>query len=92
MNETIIRPMRDDSCSKIKSSDVYASIFTKNFMDNPRCLIELGLAMILDKPICIIHCDDSKIPENIKKVAKFIMPGRTEDEMKLAAKALGADF
>lgn len=62
----------ENSGPKIAKSAVYTGLYSKNFVKDPRCALELGMAMFLDKPIAIIAMDGEPIPENVKKVATII--------------------
>lgn len=62
----------EKSKREISSSTIYLSIFTENFTRDPVCLIQLALAVILDKPIMILVADGTKVPKNIIRLAHRI--------------------
>lgn len=57
---------------KIQESDLYTALVTKNFLENPQCALEIGFAILMDKPIAILALDGVEIPENLRKVATII--------------------
>lgn len=62
-----------DSCgTQIEESDSFASIFTSNFRDSPLCALQLGIAIMLDKPIVILADHKEKIPKHLTKIAGLI--------------------
>lgn len=81
----------ENSGSKIKASDVFTTMFTKNYLENPQCLLELGIAIVLDKPIVIIAVDGIKVPENLKKIAVMVetVDGKSKHDMKRAMRCIG---
>ncbi|WP_374029796.1 hypothetical protein [Bdellovibrio bacteriovorus] len=56
----------------IRSSSVYAGIVTENFLTDPLCILQLGYALVRNKPIALIVHKDCQIPESLVKVAKVI--------------------
>lgn len=36
---------------KIRDSEIFLSVYTKHYEDDPQCALELGIAVILNKPI-----------------------------------------
>jgi len=53
----------------IEKSQAYVSLFTTDYKQSPQCALELGIAIMLDKPIGILALDETVIPENLKRVA-----------------------
>jgi hypothetical protein len=56
----------------IEGSHVFASLVTQSYLDSPECALQVGLAVMLDKPICLIVDKGRKIPANLIKIAKII--------------------
>lgn len=74
----------------IENSSIYLSMFNKDFREDPKCALEMGIAVLLDKPIAVLAYDDTIIPENIKKMAvaiEFVNEGDMEST-NLAVKRL----
>lgn len=68
------------SAEKIKESDIFLSLATDNFMDDPLCAFQLGLAILMDKPILVIANTDQKVPENLLRIAKVVVRGDLENK------------
>lgn len=60
---------------KIKNSGVFLSLFNHDMTKDAVPCLQLGLAMMLDKPIIVVARPDETIPENLKKVATAIYQG-----------------
>jgi len=41
-------------------------------LDDPAVVLQIGLAMLLDRPIIVIAPHGSAVPENVRRVAKSI--------------------
>jgi hypothetical protein len=84
----------EKSKREISSSTIYLSLFTESFTKDPVCLIQLALAVILNKPIMILVADGIKVPKNIVRLAYAIdtcdpkVPGSVE----AAAERMRATF
>lgn len=66
------REVSEKSGKRIEESDAFVSIFTTNYEQNPQCALELGIAIMLDKPIYLLVEKGTPIPSNLKKVANGI--------------------
>jgi nucleoside 2-deoxyribosyltransferase len=53
----------------IEQTDIYLAIFTDSFIYEERCMFEIGLAMLQDKPIMLVVLDGTQVPEHLKKIA-----------------------
>jgi len=80
-----------DSGSKIADSKVYLSLFSEGSDRDPQCLLELGIAMMLDKPIVVVATEGVKIPENLRKVAVIVenVDSSIPSDMKRAMRSVG---
>lgn len=76
------------SGEKILNSEIYLSLFTKNFKEDPQCLLELGIAIMLDKPITLLVKDGASVPENLKKICVAIEYFKGPDDLDAATKRL----
>ena len=56
----------------MKDSAMFMQIFTADISKDPTPALQLGYAMMLDKPIVIVAPRGTPIPENIKKAARAI--------------------
>lgn len=56
----------------IEGSDIFASIVSPNYLNDPLCALQLGIAILLDKPIFLIVERSAKIPPGLVRVAQHI--------------------
>lgn len=61
-----------DSGEKIANSAAFIGIGTTNYMENPLCALQLGLAILMDKPIYMIVDKSRPVPKALVKVADCI--------------------
>lgn len=74
----------------IGASICMASIVGDNYLKSLECMLQIGAAILLDKPIILIVLDNTVIPEKLRGVAdRVIRVGR--NEMDRAAEEL-AEF
>lgn len=71
MNEWL-RAAVDRNVEPMRQSAMFVSIATKNFIKDPLCALQLGMAILMDKPIVIIADKNEKMPEALVKIAKVI--------------------
>lgn len=69
---TWLKKASDGSLGKMQGSSLYAGVVTSNFLKDPLCVLQLGYAIVLDKPIILIVDKRMWIPESLLKVAKLI--------------------
>lgn len=84
-----------ENCDGIEQSKVFISLFSKNLRSDPIPIIQLGYAIMLDKPIYLIVLDGEKVPENIKRVAmhiEYIKDRNDKNELKNAIDKLAKMF
>lgn len=88
-----LQHVTDDSGSKIRDSHIFISLFTAGYEREPQCALQLGIAVMLDKPIYIAAPTGTKIPENIKRLARKIefFDPNSPDNLKDATKRLFQD-
>jgi hypothetical protein len=58
-----------ENIEKINESAAFISLFNEKMADEPLPCLQLGLAMLLDKPIYLLVPEGDVLPENLKKVA-----------------------
>lgn len=64
-----------ENYDKINDSSVFLTLFHHDMVKDTIPCLQLGLAMMLDKPILIVCPEEREIPENLKKVAIGIYQG-----------------
>lgn len=87
MTEWLSRVVKG-SGEKIEQSDIFATIFTKSYKESPQCALELGMALLLDKPLALIVIEGTPIPEGIKRAAIAIEYVKDSEDMERATMAV----
>jgi hypothetical protein len=74
----------------LEKSSVFTAIFTESYLKSPECALQVGLAMMMDKPIILIADKNTRIPSNLIKVAKLIekVDMSSQDELKRASESI----
>lgn len=83
MNEWM-KKVIEASSKKISERELFCSILSPNYIENPQCALELGLAILMDKPIVILAQENQNIPTILKKVAFAIETYKGPDDMQQA--------
>ena len=60
------------SREKIEDSSIFLSLFTKNYRDDPLCALQLGIAIMLGKPIAILAPEGAEIPDTLARLADSV--------------------
>lgn len=69
----------DRNCAMIDDSKVFLSLFSRDMTKDAIPCLQLGLAMMLDKPIIVVARPEDEIPENLQNVATAIFQGDPAD-------------
>lgn len=74
----------------VASSDVFLVLFNDRLAEEPIPLIQIGLAIYLDKPIGVLLPHGRAIPENLRRLARAVIEydpesGPTKEQVTLAA-------
>ena len=72
----------------VVNSYVYLGLYSEKWKDDPIPLLQMGLAIILDKPIAIISVRGAKIPEHLKKLAFAVDYANTAEDLKEVAERM----
>lgn len=62
----------DANAPAMESSTAFVSIFTKDYYKDPSCALQIGLAVLMDKPIIIIADERETVPLHLVKIARVI--------------------
>ena len=57
------------SAEKMKGSGTFISLFTHHYEKDPACLMQLSLAILMDKPMLFLVPNGQVLPEKLKKIA-----------------------
>lgn len=60
------------TAEEIANSTVYAGLVTNAFLKDPECAMQLGFAVIFDKPIILIVDRSVVLPKRLVKIADLI--------------------
>lgn len=88
-----LKDASEGTIPKLEQSGAYAGIVTEAFLKDPLCALQLGYAIILDKPIALIADRNVKLPESLVKVAKLIerVDTKSKADMQRASQSI-AEF
>lgn len=80
----------DASKAKIEESHVFAGVVTGNFLKDPVCILQVGCAVLMDKPIVLIVDKGVKLPQKIVKIADLIeyVDTKNQDDMARATESV----
>lgn len=86
-----IKGAAERNLPEMKKSHVFASILTDDCLKDPMVALQLGLVILLDKPIVIITDKKTKLPANLVKIAKLIerIDITNPDDLKRASRSVG---
>jgi hypothetical protein len=73
---------------KVNGSHVFLALFTAAYQRSPAALMQLGMAVVLDKPLLLLVDGDTKIPENVRRLARAIEVYTSLDDMAFATERL----
>ncbi len=57
------------SGEKILDCEIFCSILNQNFLLNPQTILEIGIALLHDKPIGLLVMTGTEVSEHLKKIA-----------------------
>jgi hypothetical protein len=57
---------------KIENSKVFMSVYTQSYKEDPMCALQLGIAVMLGKPIAIIAEKGVVVPEVLARIASAV--------------------
>ena len=58
---------------KIENSDLFVSLFTPGYKKDPKCAIELGMSILMEKPLLFFVPNGELIPRTLKLIADKIV-------------------
>jgi len=57
----------------IEGSAIFLSLFTESVKTDPICLMQLGLLLVLDKPLFLLVEKGTVVPQNLKLIATMLL-------------------
>lgn len=61
-----------ESAERIEQSEIFMALFNDAMRSDPVCLMQIGLAIYMDKPIFVLVPEGTEIPNNLLSVARRI--------------------
>lgn len=52
----------------MNDTDIFLSIFTDNYLDDSRCLIELAMSIVLDKPMFLLIQKGTRLNQHFSRL------------------------
>jgi len=85
-----LKSFTQKSFDGINKSSTFIAIFTNNYVDDPHCLIQLSLSILLDKPIFMLFEKGFAPPKNlIRTLTGYeVIQGKDDDSIKKATEKL----
>lgn len=68
----ILRESAARNAKMIDQSRIFMSLFTKGYEKEPVPLMQIALAILMDKPIGLVVFKGAVVPEHLKKIAFYI--------------------
>lgn len=90
MSKTYEQMMLKRLREKLESSQIFLGIISESYLRDPYALLQLGLAVALNKPIYLLVRGETEIPENMKRLARRIERCRSAEDVELATRRLFA--
>ena len=71
---------------KISNSDIFLSLVTQNYLNDAYCALQIGIALLLDKPIVVVIKEGIECPNKLAFVAKDIFYFKDDDDLQRIVK------
>lgn len=88
MNEAYLRAAVSRTFDKVAGSAAFVALFTEAYQRDPTALMELGMALVLDKPVYLLVQAGTPIPDNLRRLARAIEAFSAADDVELATRRL----
>lgn len=87
-HEDFLREAAERTFEKLTDSQCFVALFSEAYQRDPVALLQLGMAVVLDKPILLLVKQGVHIPENVRRLARAIEEYNTPDDAALATERL----
>src|SRR5213593_1732764 len=64
-----LKEAAERSTEKISSSAAFVALFNDAMLEDPLCLMQMGIAIYMDKPIYLLVLEGAEISANLRRVA-----------------------
>lgn len=79
----ILKQIAQESASKIADSAVFLGLCSDNYVKDPVCLMQLSLAILMDKPLFLIIEKGPKVSKNLIRILEAYEFYEQDDENSL---------
>lgn len=86
--ERFRRRVVEKNAAMMEHCGVFLALFSKAYEKDPTALMQLGLAVVLDKPLLILVEGETPVPENVRRLARVIERYTGLDDLDIATKRL----
>ncbi len=70
---------RKDELQALHVSAIVAALVTPNYLKDPQCMLQIGAAICMNKPIALMVFDDAELPPKLRGVADRVIRVRRDD-------------
>ena len=77
-----------ESCDKIEKSNCFVAIYSDNYTNDPVCLMQLALAILLDRPMFLLFPKGFAPPKNLIRILDGYVCIEGDDETSIARAAV----
>jgi hypothetical protein len=77
-----IGELTEDCVKQMDDCGCFLGVYTESFKDDPLCALQLGVAILKEKPIGVIALKGAHVPEKLKKIADFTERQNSADDLK----------
>lgn len=83
----MLRRAVERSAPMIQNSRVFLALYTPSFHENPRAALELGLAVMMDKPIIVLTPVGNLVSDSLTRLAAAVETYNPDDKASFDAAA-----
>jgi hypothetical protein len=76
--------------AKVESCGAFLSIVSRALNKDPQALLEIGMGVVLDKPIYLLVRRGDPVPENLRRLARAVEEFDSPEDLEFATKRLMA--
>ena len=81
---------QSENMRRMAESAMVASLVTPGYLTDPVCMLQLGAAIMMEKPLVLMVFDGTHIPDRLQKVADKIIVVKDKNHMDEAGRELQA--
>lgn len=73
---------------QMDASSIFLGLVTEAYLADPMCWAQMGYAVLKDKPIALLVRSGTRVPENLRRVARAIEEFGADEDIELAGQRL----